>query len=288
MKIITFFSEKGGVGKTSFNMLLASWLNYKFGIRVGVADFNFRLTGYRQAEIYSRQAINKEHPEIPLYDTAKAWPIIEAKQSTILEYKKNNDFFPYASWLSDQIHGGALSDKQVVICDFPGSLSGGEFNQILKQKLLNLVVIPIERDIQTVQSTLKLHGYLSKYNFPHCIFINRAQLGLKNMRSSYYALAKRLLDNNYPLLPDMISSTEKMSTIDKVDIVRSTFQYLDFSDSKAGDYGFENLFIDVVRELDRCPDLPNTAPTDLSFVKGLKKTDDGRQLKGTPFKDYEI
>ena len=48
MKTITFFSEKGGVGKSTFSIMLASWLHHKMGVKVALADFN--LQGSRETE----------------------------------------------------------------------------------------------------------------------------------------------------------------------------------------------------------------------------------------------
>ncbi|MBR5399970.1 MAG: ParA family protein, partial [Bacteroidales bacterium] len=36
MKVISFFSAKGGTGKTTFNVLLASYIKYRLGKRVMV------------------------------------------------------------------------------------------------------------------------------------------------------------------------------------------------------------------------------------------------------------
>ena len=288
MKIITFYSEKGGVGKSSFTMLYASWLQDKYGVNVGVADFNYRIAGYRRSEIYNREKLRKADPSIPSLDESKTWPIVQALFRDVEEYEKNGDNFPFASWLEDCIRYKSLKGKDVVLCDFPGSIREGQYMQCMMQRKLNLVVTPIDRDEQTVQSTVTLHNINLKYKQNHCIFINRAQLSMKNMKGYFYKLAERLISKDFPLLPDMVSNTDKMLAIDKVDIIRSTFAYPDFSENEAGDYGFENLFIDITRELARCPDIKGTPKADLSFVDGLEKKDDGRQLHGTPYAKYEI
>ena len=41
MKVISFFSAKGGTGKTTFNVLLASYIKYRLCKRVMVLDFDF-------------------------------------------------------------------------------------------------------------------------------------------------------------------------------------------------------------------------------------------------------
>ena len=41
MKVVTFFMSKGGTGKTSFNIMFASYLTYMLGRRVLVLDVDF-------------------------------------------------------------------------------------------------------------------------------------------------------------------------------------------------------------------------------------------------------
>lgn len=291
MKTITFFSEKGGVGKSSTSIMFASFLKYKYGVKVGLADFNNRITGYRNSEINNRNRIIRMRPELNLqpYDEKSAWPIVAIKFQEVNEYKRNGSQMPFVNWFEDEITKGRLAGNDVVICDFPGSLSGGEFLQLNSVRDLSLTVIPTERDEMTLQSTIKLHNAIKDYN--HCVFINKAQLGLKNFRSAYHKLAQKLVENGMPVLPDMVSYTERMMTIDKVDIIRSTFGFPDFDApefGKAKDLGIENLFIDVLRELKKAPDLKGTTPADLSFVDNLQKKDDGRQFKGSAFPQYEI
>lgn len=294
MKTISFFSEKGGVGKSSFSMMFASWLK-QYEINVGLADFNMRISGYRRAEIRKIEAmIAKNVKDVKPVDTKNAWPIVEATAREILETKKNyNSTFPYLEWFKNEINPdseGRLADCDVVVCDFPGSLTGGEFAQVNLGKMLSLIVVPIERDEMTLQSTGRLVKTLENQDNVR-IFINKAQLGLRNWRSYYMKLGASLIKRNWPVLPDMVSYSERMMTMDKVDIIRSTFAFPDFNKPEYGtnkDLGIENLFIDITRELDKCTDIKGTAETDLSFVDKLVKKDDGRQLKGTAFPEYEI
>lgn len=290
MKTITFFSEKGGVGKTSFSILYASWLKYKYGVNAAVADFNMRIQGVRDKELANRLELKKNNPDLYIPPKEKLWPLISCRADDIKEYKMSGrSKFLYGTWLEDRLaEGGALSGNDIVICDFPGSITTGEFAEVHYKKLLNLIVIPTERDEQTIQSTVKLLKYIEKLGIEdtrHCVFINSAQLGLKNLRGSYLRVADFFKDKGYPILPDMVSNTEKMSTIDKVSIIRSTLYYPDLEQN---DYGFENLFIDITRELEKTRDLRGTPPADLSFVRPLTKRNDGRQLTGTRFPEYEI
>ena len=290
MKTISFFSEKGGVGKSTFSIMYASWLHYKFGVKVGLADFNDRITRYRSAEIAKREELRKSKPDIPSLNEASAWPIATVKVKDIEQLRKNGASKPYAHWFVEQLQG-PLAGMDVILCDFPGNLSGHEFIEMAGFKLLNLVVIPTERDPMTIQSTRKLQKMLTVGELNHCVFINKAQVGLRNLRSYYTVFGQELMKSNMPLLPDMVSYSERIMAIEKLDNIRSTFGFPDFSlpeYENGKDLGIENLFIDVTRELAKTPDLKGTIPTDLSFVNGLTKNQDGRQLVGTAFPEYEI
>ena len=54
MQVISFFSAKGGTGKSTFNMLLASYLKYVLGKRVMVLDLD--ATGYNLSSTREREA----------------------------------------------------------------------------------------------------------------------------------------------------------------------------------------------------------------------------------------
>lgn len=297
---MTFFSEKGGVGKSTFSIMYAGWLHHKHGVKVAVADFNDRIGGYRRSEIRIRNTFLQSHPESQLKpnDEKLTWPIVECKQSEIREIRRNGSAIPYAAWFENEIgEDGRLKDFDVVLFDFPGNLSGGEFNQLLNTQKIGGIVIPTEKDEMTLQSTMKLAMAIKQIKettqkeLRYSLFVTKAELGLRNLRGQYFNLAKRLTEMGYPVLPDLISRSERISALDKVDSIRSTFTYPDFDAPEFGkpkDLGFENLFIDVTRELAKSKEIKGTAKTDLSFVEKLTKHDDGRQFSGSAFLDYEI
>lgn len=301
MKTITFFSEKGGVGKSSFSIMYASWLK-KHGVDVGLVDFNNRITNYRAEEIKNREKLIRTNPDkgIAPFDEAAAWPIHTVGAREIMDYRKSGVGITqaYAQCLYDHIHYKDMKGKEVLVLDYPGSLSGQEFPQCFIGRLVSFIAMPTERDPMTLDSTWKMHSFFRKqaerdpfYENMHCVFMNKAQLGLNNMRSIYYKLMKRLVDSGLPMLPDMITYTERMASIDKVDIFRSTFGYPDFDApeyEKVSDLGLGNLFIDITRELALRPDVEGTAPAPIRFVEGLEKKDDGRQFKGSAYPRYEI
>lgn len=292
MKTIAFFSEKGGVGKSSFTIMYASWLHYKYGVKVAVADFNQRISAYRKSEQEERLKLCKKNPGLKPFEDKNTWPIENVSYAVIRQYKSEGYATPYGFWFEAMYTRGSLRGYDVILCDFPGSMTGNEFQDVCSMKLLNLVIIPTEKDEMTLDSTFWLHTLLKSANkCNYCAFINKARTNLNNQRATYHGLAEILIKRGLPLLPDMVSNSDRMMSIDKVDNIRSTYGFPDFSRDEYGpnrDLGVENLFIDVTRELDKTKDLRDTGTADLSFVRSLKKTDDGRQLRGTPFKEYEI
>ena len=290
MKTITFFSEKGGVGKSSFTMMYASWLQYVHGVKVAVADFNLRINSYRIGEKQLREKIMKRSPELGLkpFDEDNAWPIASFKVSDRQKLFGKTKF-PCSYWFLQQVNNDLLKDAEVIIFDFPGSMSGGEFVDLLCNEFINLVVVPFARETQTIQSTYKLVKYLQGQNL--CMFLNMAKLNFANIRSKYESMLRALIDESkWRILPDMVAYSDKMGDMDRVDDIRSTFYYPDFSQEKFGksrDLGIENLFIDVTRELAKTGDFADTVPADLSFIETMQKVNDGRQFFGSSFPEYE-
>ena len=296
MKTITFFSEKGGVGKSSMAIMYASWLKQKFGINVAVADFNGRIGGYRREEMAERERLITKNPELGLepFDPAQTWPLIECKISEIRKIQKDTySEFPYNNWFTKEIEDGRLKGYDIVICDFPGSLSGGEFNQLFYMKQLGLIVIPIENDQMTIQSTIRLINSIGNQQWAnYCAFMNKAQLELLNLKSKYRSLMKALIETGLPMLPDMISFSSRMTSMSKVDNIRSTFGFPNFESKEFGsqkDLGIENLFIDVTKLLSKTTDLSGTEILNMDFASSLNKQDDElRQFSPSAFPELDM
>lgn len=111
MKVVTFFMSKGGTGKTSFNIMFASYLTYILGRRVLVLDVDFpeyNLYFYREREKDDYLSKDKELPE-NIYPIEQVQNVSENHIRNVVSNLKRLD--------------GAVD---YVIVDFPGSFTSSD------------------------------------------------------------------------------------------------------------------------------------------------------------------
>lgn len=287
MKTICFYNEKGGVGKSTFSILYASYLKYKYGIKCAVVDYNNRLSQYRNDEINAKEELGI----LNQVDIENAWPIITADKIAINKmYQESYTKAANAKWFIDTLNKSERYD--VVIIDLPGATNGREALELSVMKLVTMWCIIIDRDSQTMRAAMSALRMLKDHNnIDNTIgFITQAQSYVS--MKIYEEIAKTFMSVKLRILPDMVSYSERVKNIERNDIIRTTFQYPDWNlESFRGsrDLGIDNLFIDITRELDKRPDINGTRPVDLSFANNLKKEfQERRQLKNTSFPEYEF
>ena len=160
MQVISFFTAKGGTGKTTFNMLLASYLKYKLGKRVAMMDFDgpeYNLTFCRSRELEQLSKgdapVDEKafYPIIPVRDHSKEY--LQALAKMVPQLAKSYDY---------------------LIMDFKGSLQMKDPVSVLAQAgVLDKVVIPVELDPMIIASMKSLAQAL-KANVPKTLlFFNR-------------------------------------------------------------------------------------------------------------------
>ena len=134
MQVISFFSAKGGTGKTTFNMLLASYLKYELGKRVMLMDFD--------GPFYPIVTVRDHSPE-KLDALARKIPTMR-------------EAFDY------------------IIMDFKGSLNKADPVSIMATAgVLDKVIIPVELDPMIIASMKSLATVFKANGQDAILFFNK-------------------------------------------------------------------------------------------------------------------
>lgn len=195
MKTISFFSAKGGTGKTTFNLLLASWLKYKKGKRVTVLDL--------------------DSPEFNLFYTRKREEQYLQEQGIILP---DDWFYPIydlacsdRTGLQDALKRYAASslDTDYMILDFGGAFGADDpVLEFVQCHHIDLVVIPLELDGMILASGKSLASVFQQLGQKTLLFFNKVHG--REKPELYADLEKWLTDPGLPVSKHRIKNTVKM------------------------------------------------------------------------------
>lgn len=157
MKRITFFNEKGGTGKTTFNALFASWLAYEKGKRVFVQDFdypNYQLLNIRKNEV----DLMARDPRFASLVTATPYPIGKVSGNGVYSREQLAEIVA-------QVREYSAGEGYCVL-DFPGRfLAEDPARAIAASGLLDLVVFPVDSDRQSISSALFVSSLMRNPRF---------------------------------------------------------------------------------------------------------------------------
>ena len=159
MKVISFFTAKGGTGKTTFNVLLASYIKYRLGKRVMVLDFDYpehNLSYMRRRDLryLEREGIH--------YSEEDFFPVESIDKMNAQELDDISKSFR------------DLSDVDYLILDFPGSFAADDpVTQLMAEGYIDLMVIPVELDPMIIASMLSLSRILKDFGQRTLLFFNR-------------------------------------------------------------------------------------------------------------------
>ena len=160
MQVISFFTAKGGTGKTTFNMLLASYLKYQLGKRVALLDFDapeYNLTFCRQREL---EFLKSQGGEV---DEGAFFPIMTVRDLTEENLQS----------VARQVPALA-STFDYLVMDFKGSLQRSDPVCIMTQNgVLQKVVIPVELDPMNIASMKSLAIFFQRNGQDALLFFNR-------------------------------------------------------------------------------------------------------------------
>lgn len=196
MRTISFFSAKGGTGKTTFNMLLASWLKYEKGLRAAVLDFDspeFNLSYTRKRELKYLQDKGLTPDEKQLY------PILE-----IEDYESKKSLPIVRNLMID-----AAGSLDVLILDFGGSFNDGDpVLDLVQAGLVDLIVIPLEMDGMILSSGKSLASVLEQLGQKTLLFFNKVHG--KEKPQLYVELERWLAEAGLTVSTHRIKNTVKL------------------------------------------------------------------------------
>ena len=196
MRTISFFSAKGGTGKTTFNMLLASWLKYEKGLRTAVLDLDspeFNLSYTRKRELKYLQDKGLTPDEKQLY------PILE-----IEDYECRKSLQVVRNLMID-----AAGSLDVLILDFGGSFNDGDpVLDLVQAGLIDLVVIPLEMDGMILSSGKSLASVLEQLGQKTLLFFNKVHG--KEKPQLYVELERWLAEDGLTVSTHRIKNTVKL------------------------------------------------------------------------------
>ena len=160
MKVLTFFTVRGGSGKTVLSAAFASYIRYILGQRVLVLDFDgpeYNLYNMRLRELSLTSEGDAECNKDELY---------------IVEKVENTD--------SDSLDRFAASIRRIkeqfdyIILDFPGSFSKDDaICHLATAGVIDMVVIPVELDAISICSAKTLSQIFEETGLKTLPFFNR-------------------------------------------------------------------------------------------------------------------
>ncbi len=189
--ISTFFSEKGGSGKTTFNMLYASYLAYIKNYKVLYIDSdspNFHAEGVRIRDINNFKdtsaslTLKKHLTTSSAYDLQKMVNIRSAEN-----FKK---FYTFLEAMKKE------KKYDNIILDLPGTLDNTSIKQLLSSGIIDNIYIPIEEDQQLIWSAAKLAHSLQGLGQSPKLFWNRVY---SRESSNLYEQRSQFLRDKYNL-----------------------------------------------------------------------------------------
>lgn len=163
MKVVSFFNEKGGVGKTTLTALFASFLAYKEKERVVVLDCDFpsyQLWGMQQLDVKAlREGMSAGRIGLSLAQLCRGNNFYKVGKI------EGRDVYGEAelSVISERIRRMRSSDSGYMLLDFPGRfLPNDPAARLSAEGLLDLVVFPVDSDRQSRSAALSTFARMKR------------------------------------------------------------------------------------------------------------------------------
>ena len=195
MIVVSFFSAKGGTGKTTFNMSMASFLKYHLGKAVIVLDADtpeYNLYNSRVRELdYKRK--NGGIDESALYPV---WKVLDVTPEGIESLAGK----------LDALRGSV----DYVLIDFPGScVKDDAIWTFARRGVLDLVVIPVDMAPMVLASALQLAEIFTHTGQKVLLFFNKVHGKIPSEK--YDAVAELFRSRGFRMSECRIKNTLAMS-----------------------------------------------------------------------------
>ena len=178
-QLLTFFSEKGGTGKTSLTMLTANYLSYNPDVHLKVcifdADQSGNLAGCRTRDVLNMSEERKQSI-YPVYEVPR---FSEDNRSAMVKY---------IAWLNELKEN---EDYDFIFIDLPGNVNDYFTKNFILSDILDLMIVVCEPEPQTVFSDLRLIRALInnpaiKIQFPIYLLWNKCHTRRPQAYYDYY------------------------------------------------------------------------------------------------------
>jgi cellulose biosynthesis protein BcsQ len=244
---IAFSTQKGGVGKTTFTTLAASWLHYRLGFNVAVMDCDFP-----QWSIHSMRKREAEQLQKNDFYQKKAMSMFESLGKgtyPIICTQPDNGVLDRANeFLASQ-----QTDYDVILFDLPGTINNeGVVNTILG---LDYLFVPISASHLIMTSTLPFITGVNGLKAGHPDEINLKRIYLfwnmvvSGSRRELYEHYENIIDGaNIPLLKTAIPRSLRYDREQSIKGNESVFLSTVFPPDKTllKDSNFEPLMDEII------------------------------------------
>ena len=174
MRIVSFFSAKGGTGKTTFNLLFASYLRYRLGLRVLFLDFdgpefNAYFVRQRELERFDGDREGLYPIEYVEGERCRVEPGMTGDPGSGPGMTRRAGRTVFAETLR-----GLEGQLDYIVLDFAGSFSAEDaVCQLSLAGAIDLIVIPTELDSITIASCKALSRTFAESGQKSMLFFNR-------------------------------------------------------------------------------------------------------------------
>ena len=236
MKVLTFFTVRGGSGKTVLSAAFASYVSYTLGKKAMVLDFDgpeYNLYNMRSRELDHLRKGGVECDESGLYIIDKVENIDSASlESFTSDIRRIKEQFDY------------------IILDFPGSFTREDaICQLATTGIIDMVVIPVELDAISISSAKTLAQIFNETGLITLPFFNRVHG--KEDPELYERLREWFEKHGVSVSESVVKNSIAMKKEMGVKgFLRSTVCFPE-KEIKAKNPGIINLFEEIVRYEER-------------------------------------